>query len=186
MPKRTGPYTAVPSGASAYNEAKAMLGQEMAFNRRSAPILSYLRQVMIRIEDRGYNLTSEDFHQIDNEVDAVLRGHDLLDAARDGDAVTVRRLIGDEETPVNFQDPRTGATALHYAAAYRARPTARALLKSGRCDFLIRDRKGRLAWELASNADDAAMTRLLLIKTASQARERGVPLRRREPLGTLP
>lgn len=182
MPKRTGPYIAVQSGASAYNEAKAMLEQEMAFNRRSASILAYLRAVMNRVDERGLNLTGEQFEQIDNEVDAVLRGHDLLEAARDGDAVAVRRLVGEEATPVNFQDPRTGATALHYAAAYRARPAFRALLKSGKCDFLIRDKKGRLAWELASNADDPAMTRLLIAKTLKQATAQGIPVPpRRQP-----
>jgi len=105
----------------------------------------------------------------------------LLEAAQCGDANRIERLLADG-APVNPQDPSTGATPLHYAAAFRARPAFRTLLKSGKCDFLIRDRKGRLAWELASNTDDSAMTRLLIRRTAKQAEAQGLPLPpRREP-----
>src|SRR5690606_36597763 len=126
-----------------------------------------------------------EFDQIASELDRVLTGHELLEAARQGAEVTVRRFAGEDGAPVNFQDPRTGATALHYAAAFRARPVLRALIKSGKCDFLIRVRKGRLAWELASNADDPAVARLLLMKTARPARERGLSFPPRRATGTV-
>jgi len=78
---------------------------------------------------------------------------------------------------VNYPDPRTDAAALHYVAAQGARPAFRVLLKSGRCDFLIRDKRGRLASELAGvYGRDLAMERLLLKKEIAQARRQGVPL----------
>lgn len=66
-----------------------------------------------------------------------------------------------DRAPLKFRDPRTGATALHYVAAFRARPAFGALTKGATLDYMIRNSKGRLAWELAFNADDTALARLL-------------------------
>src|SRR5262249_15541625 len=77
----------------------------------------------------------------------------FLKAAKKGDAEKLQRLI-DQNAPVNFVDDRDHATALHYIAAYAARPALRVLLRSGKCDFLIQDRNGRLPSELAREYGD--------------------------------
>jgi len=83
---------------------------------------------------------------------------------------------------VNAVDPRTGATTLHYVAAHGARPALRLLIRSRKCDFLIRDKRGRLASELAGiYGHDPAVARLLLRMENQQARAQGIRLRRRQP-----
>jgi len=82
--------------------------------------------------------------------------------------------------PVNWQEPRTGQTALHIVAAGRARAALRTLLKSADLDFLLRDHKGRLASEMASlYGEDLAVARLLGIKERQQADAQGITLTRR-------
>ena len=69
-----------------------------------------------------------------------------------------------------------GMTALHHAAAKGERPCIRLLVASGKCDYLLRDNKGRYAFELAIQwGRDFAVARLLMKKQAMQAHERGVP-----------
>jgi ankyrin repeat protein len=69
------------------------------------------------------------------------------------------------------QDPRTGQTALRVAAAAQARQVVRALLATGKYDFLIRDKHGRLASKLAYlYGDDPALARLLTIKEGQAVR----------------
>ncbi|MCY1464084.1 hypothetical protein D9M71_820610 [compost metagenome] len=61
-------------------------------------------------------------------------------------------------------------TALHYAAATGFRPCIRLLVNSGKCDYLIKDNKGRLASELAYEwGRDYAVGLLLQKKEARQA-----------------
>lgn len=104
----------------------------------------------------------------------------LLRAARGGDDGAVRGFIR-KGVDVNLCDVRTGATALHNAAAVGARAVLRVLLETDQCDFLIRDRQGRLASELAAvHGRDPAMAKLLLKKESRQAWTQGVPLRRRD------
>ena len=51
----------------------------------------------------------------------------------------------------------------------------RVILKSGKCDFLIRDGQGRLPSQLAREyGHDDAMARLLLIKEIQQAQAQGI------------
>lgn len=103
----------------------------------------------------------------------------FLRAAREGDDRRLDRLIA-KGAPVNSRDPATGATALHYAAAYGARGALRVLLRSGKCDFLIRDKYDRLPSELAGlYGHDPVMARLLLKKEVQQARDRKLELHRR-------
>jgi hypothetical protein len=56
--------------------------------------------------------------------------------------------VGNDANVVNRQDAG-GMTALHQAAAMGARAFVRALVTLGLCDYLIRDKKGRAAAELA-------------------------------------
>jgi ankyrin repeat protein len=101
-------------------------------------------------------------------------GLELVEAARECNATKLQRLI-DRNAPVNFIDPHDHATALHYIAAYRARPALRVILKTGKCDFLIRDGQGRLPSQLAREyGHDDAMARLLLIKEIQQAQAQGI------------
>ena len=67
-------------------------------------------------------------------------------------------------------------TALHWAAARGARPCIRLLVATGDCDYLIRNREGRYASDLAFEwARDYAVGRLLLKKQAQQAAATGQP-----------
>lgn len=106
-------------------------------------------------------------------------GRTFLKAAEQGDADSLLAFIH-EGFPVNYQDPRTGETALHIAAACQARPALRAILKTGECDFLIRDRQGRLSSEMAYvYGEDVAVARLLGNKERKQADAQGIRLTRR-------
>jgi ankyrin repeat protein len=108
----------------------------------------------------------------------VHMGEHFLAAAEDGDGRILQTMAA-QGAPVNYHDPRNGATALHYTASQGARPALRALLKTGKCDFLARDNQGRLASELAGVfGRDLVMERLLLTKAIRQAGEQGVPLDR--------
>jgi len=101
-------------------------------------------------------------------------GLEFVEAARECNAAKLQRLL-DRNAPVNYPDPWDQSTALHYIAAYRARPALRILLKSGKCDFLIRDGQGRLPSQLAREyGHDDAMARLLLIKEVQQAQAQGI------------
>lgn len=100
-------------------------------------------------------------------------GLEFVEAAKECDAAKLKRLI-DDNAPVNFVDPTDHATALHYIAAYRARPALRVILKSGKCNFLVHDGQGRLPSQLAREyGHDDAMARLLLIKEVRQVQAMG-------------
>jgi hypothetical protein len=106
-------------------------------------------------------------------------GRVFLQAAERGNAAVVGAFI-EEGFPVNFQEPLTGETALHACAATRGRGVLRILVACGLCNFLLRDKGGRLASELAYLfGKDPAAARLLGIKESKQAVDRGITLTRR-------
>ena len=106
-------------------------------------------------------------------------GREFLQAAERGNAPMVGAYI-EEGFPPNFQDRLTLETALHISAAARARSVLRVLLDCGLCNFLLRDKGGRLASELAYLfGKDPAAARLLGIKESKQAEARGIKLTRR-------
>jgi len=76
---------------------------------------------------------------------------------------------------VNVQDDEL-MTPLHHSAALGARPCIRLLVGTGRCNYLLKDKYGRTASELAYEwGRDYAVGRLLSKKQARQAHEqRGV------------
>ena len=75
--------------------------------------------------------------QLQNE-----QGLAFLAAAKKGDAAELRLLLNNG-APANFVDPVDHATALHYAAAYAARPALGVILSNGRCDsFSATGREG--------------------------------------------
>lgn len=106
-------------------------------------------------------------------------GRQFLQAAERGNAPVVGAYI-EEGFPPNFQDRLTLETALHVAAAARARRVLRVLLDCGLCNFLLRDKGGRLASELAYLfGQDPAVARLLGVKERKQAEAQGIKLTRR-------
>jgi Ankyrin repeats (many copies) len=106
-------------------------------------------------------------------------GRMFLRAAEQGQVSKLMVFI-QEGFPVNYQDPSTGETALHIVAASRARRALRAILKTGQCDFLLRDRSGRLSSEMAYlHGGDVAVARLLGMKERKQASAQGIKLTRR-------
>jgi ankyrin repeat protein len=103
----------------------------------------------------------------------------FLEAVERGNPETVKIFL-DAGIDINYRHPRSGQTALHVAAAAQARHAVRVLLGTGKCDFLMRDRQGRLASELAyTHGGDPALARLLGNKERKQAEEQGIKLTRR-------
>ena len=140
-----------------------------------ASVVRFLRSLVAHAEQDGYFFSRGELKDLERQINEFASGIGLLKFAQSGQAAELGSAL-QFGAPVNFQDPRTGATALHYLAAFSARPALRVLLKHGKSDFLIQDKRGRLAWELASDADDPVIARLLLRKTAQQAREQGVAM----------
>lgn len=99
----------------------------------------------------------------------------LLIGARSADARMVKEYLDAGGDP-NQRDS-DGMTALHYAAAFGARPCIRLLVKSGRCNYLLKDKYGRYASELAYEWGlDYAVGELLSKKEAMQAYKENVEL----------
>lgn len=152
-----------------YDAVKIVCGRLMEkYGVGSLKASRLLRSALAQAEDEGHQLDYRQAQEILGKTATAALGHALLDAARKGDAAQIESLLL-ETAPVNFQDPATGMTALHYAAAFAARPSFRALMASGKCDVLIRDSNQRLPWELASMAGDPVIARLLLYKARQQA-----------------
>ena len=108
-------------------------------------------------------------------------GREFLHACERGNPETIKIFL-DCGMDVNYQDPQTGQAALHAASAARAREAVRVLLATGKCDYLIRDKKGRLPSELAYlYGRDPALARLLGNKERKQAEAQGIKLTRRPP-----
>lgn len=103
----------------------------------------------------------------------------LLSIARRGNPHKIGIFV-EEGFPLNFQHHETGLSVLHILAAGGARKALRVALKSDTLDFLLRDKEGRLASELAYlYGRDPAMARLLGIKERKQADAKGIRLTRR-------
>lgn len=104
---------------------------------------------------------------------------EFLKAAERNNAPLVGAWL-EEGFPANWQDRQTEETALHISAAARARGVLRVLVESGLCDYLLRDKGGRLASELAYLfGRDPAAARLLGIKERKQAEAQGITLTRK-------
>ena len=109
----------------------------------------------------------------------IALGNEFLNAAERGKPATLRGYM-QEGFPVTWQDPDTGATALHIVAARQARNALRTILETGGCDFLLRDNRGRLSSEMGYlYGEDVAVARLLRIKERKQAEAQGIELTRR-------
>ena len=103
-------------------------------------------------------------------------GQEFLRAAMRGNPATLQVFL-DQGMNINYQDPQTGQTALHLAAGAKARQAVRFLISHRECDYLIRDKRGRLPSEMAYTiGEDPALARLLENKEWKQAKAQGVKL----------
>jgi Ankyrin repeats (3 copies) len=106
-------------------------------------------------------------------------GREFLRACERGNPETLKIFI-EHEMPLDYQDPQTGQTALHAAAAAQARQAVRLLVSTRQCDYLIRDKQGRLPSEMAYlYGRDPALARLLGNKERKQAAMQRIKLTRR-------
>lgn len=107
------------------------------------------------------------------------KAEEYFGAVQRGDAETVSLLLK-IAMPADFRHRKTNETGLHIAAACKARDVIRVLIRQPECDFLVRDKRGRLASELAFvYGSDPAVARLLRIKERQQALREGRELTRR-------
>jgi hypothetical protein len=98
----------------------------------------------------------------DRPTRKVLTPYEFLEAARTGDAETIKRMLADGYADIGYAEPGTGLTALHYAAARNAKAVLKLLVATGKCDFTRKDRQGRTAATLAIEvADNPALGRYL-------------------------
>ena len=145
-------------------------------NNQSANALTPLEELRHRVRVALKN--DENFKSFRSNV-----GYFLLQAAQRGNPEKLKIFV-EEEYPLDYQDPLTGETVLHILAAGRARKALRAVLKSNKIDYLLRDSKGRLASEMAYiYGRDPVVARLLRIKERKQAEAAGIKLTRRPPPG---
>lgn len=108
-----------------------------------------------------------------------IMAREFLQAAERGNPQIIGAFI-EEGFPVNWQSPKTGETALHVSASTGARNALRVLVGCGQCDFLLRDKQGRLASEQAYlYSRVSAVTRWLRIHERRQAKAQGIKLTRR-------
>ncbi|NWE92845.1 ankyrin repeat domain-containing protein [Pseudomonas reactans] len=123
--------------------------------------------------DSSKTKARERFHSGYEPPHAAMR---LIECVQLGYAKTTKLRVEQDNIDVNEQDER-GMTALHYAAALGARQCLRVLVNSGKCNYLLKDKRGRYASELAfSCGKDYAVGVLLSKKQAKQAHELGLPV----------
>lgn len=112
-----------------------------------------------------------------DERKIVELGVDFIKAAKRGNATLVQEFL-DKGVPVNFQDPRIQATAIHFVSTQGFHDVADILLAQDGIDLLIRDIFGRQAWnnaQLFGYADEAFQEKILAA-TQKQAALEGVDL----------
>lgn len=126
-----------------------------------------------------------DIDDFSSTIEYKLLGREFLQAVKRGNPATVAAYL-DAGMSVNYQDPRTKQTALHVAAACRARAAIRVLVKHPDCNFIIRDRYGRLPSELAYEfGADPVLARYLTIKEFKQAKVEKKILKYRTTLSNI-
>ncbi|MCP8685946.1 ankyrin repeat domain-containing protein [Marinobacterium sedimentorum] len=118
--------------------------------------------------------------QVDSAGSTKKLNEEFLDAIRCGNPARIQAAF-DKGASVNYQSDETGFSPLHMAAACGARHAVRALVALDETDYLLRDKQGRLASELAylgGHQPDVAVSRLLGMKEVKQAEKLGVTLSR--------
>src|SRR3984893_11828305 len=131
-----------------------------------------------KIEEGEY-IEDELLPKLRDDKDMIRLGREFLKATERGNAPVVGA-YSEEVFPANYQDRQTEETALHISAGTRARKVLRVLLDCGLCNFLLRDKGGRLASALAYLfGRDPAVALLLGSKERKQAEAQGITLSRR-------
>ena len=152
----------------------------MAIDKRTgedAPKIGFIKAYHKELRQRIDAVLSADKKTRQKEMPAL--GGEFLNAIQRGNPATLEIFL-DEGMNVNYQDPQTGQTALHVAANAQARAVIRILLATGKCDYLIRDKRGRLPSELAYTVgENPAIARLLGNKERKQAEKQGIKVTRR-------
>lgn len=157
--------TALPAETGALDPLEKMFSSEL--RRKADQLDEKNRQMYFNEIDR---IIEEEFLPMSNE---------FIEAVEHGNAEKVKAIL-EAGFPVNFQEPATGQTALHIAAASQAREVVRILLETGQCDLLLRDNRGRLASEMAGVfGEDTAMAEDLRRRERAQGKEQGVKVTRR-------
>lgn len=151
-------------------------------NSENPEILIEKSRMQFREQGIQNNEEDEKQHELERILERMVKtSYEFLEAAEQGNAEKVNALLK-SGFPVNFQDPQTGETALHAAAACRARGVLRILVKDSDCDYLLRDKRGRLPSEMAYlYGHDPAAARLLGIKERKQGEAQGIKVTRRPP-----
>jgi len=130
-------------------------------------IFNYLRALTADEQEKLLKLNAGDNR-------AQVYGKRLVECVKSGDALAAKLLL-DHGANINSQDEHK-MTALHYAAAYDARPCIRLLTSFIECSYLLQDYKGRYASELAYEwGKDHAVGLLLQKKQVRQAYVQDVP-----------
>jgi hypothetical protein len=145
---------------------------------------THWRNIAQRLAERARdgNATGDDqLPQLRDDRAMNIMAREFLQAAERGNPQMTGAYI-EEGFPVNWQSPKTGETALHVSASAGARNALRVLVGCGQCNYLLRDKRGRLASELAYlYGRDSAVTRWLRIHERRQAKAQGIKLTRRPP-----
>ena len=101
-------------------------------------------------------------------------GMEFLDAARKGDATTMREFT-ETGFNVNFRHPVSGMTALHFIASGGSKRLLRSFLEDGVPDFLVKDNQNRLPSVVATTLnDDPTIARYLRLREQEQAKRDGI------------
>lgn len=104
----------------------------------------------------------------DGEVELFKLGLILIEAAKYNDTPVLKEYL-DHDFPINFQDPRSKTTALHRSLP-SAYTFAQMLIESDKCDLLLKDNSGRLAYDVAyEHCYDIDLAEELEEKTIKQA-----------------
>lgn len=102
----------------------------------------------------------------------------FLDASKIGDDQRLMQFL-DEGADVNYADPVSGFTALHYAASRDARRVLKVLIARSELEYLVKDGRDRLPSALAFEiADNPVIGTFLMKKEIRHARERSIDYRK--------
>lgn len=139
-------------------------------------IVERLLEQWTSINHRGKGQNMDD--DLSNEQKIFKLGLRWLDATEKNDVALIKTLINDG-FPINFQHPEYKEDALHIAAAGNYREIIDLLINTGECDYLLRDARGKLAWNNAEFfGHNEATSTLLLGHTKAQANIEGIDLRK--------
>ncbi len=134
-------------------------------------------KVVIELLDAWAQIDGAKNENISDERKIVELCLAFIDAARRGEVLLTQEFL-DKGVPVNFQDPRIQATAMHFVSTLGHHDVADLLLAQDGIDLLSRDVFGRQAWnnaQLFGYADEAFQDKILTA-TQKQAKFESIDL----------